>query len=60
MSTVKQIAFEVIEQLPDDCTWDDVIYELYVREKIERGLADSAAGRTVSHEEVLKEFRERR
>jgi predicted transcriptional regulator len=60
MSSVKQIALEVIEQLPDDCTWDDVMYELYVREKIERGLADLAAGRTVSHEEVLKEFREMR
>ena len=56
MSTVKQSVREVVEQLPEDCTWEDVMYQLYVREKIERSLEDSAAGRTKSHEEVRREF----
>ena len=56
MRSVKEIAREVIERLSENCTWDDVTYQLYVREKIERGLADSEAGRTVSHEEVRREI----
>ena len=58
MSTVKQSVREVVEQLPENCTWEDVMYQLYVREKIDRGLADLDAGRTVSHEEVFREFRQ--
>ena len=55
-SLLKQQAHAVIDQLPDTATWDDVVYELAVRRSIERGLADSEARRTTSHEDVLKEF----
>ncbi len=52
MQTVKQAAKEVIEQLPDEVSWDDVHYELYVKQKIEAGLAAAQAGHTVPHEEA--------
>jgi predicted transcriptional regulator len=54
--TVKQAIVELIGALPDDCTWDDVMYRIYVRQKIEAGLRDAEEGRTFSHEEVMKEF----
>ena len=43
MSSVKEAAQEVIERLRDDATWDDLMYELYVKQKIEQGIADVEA-----------------
>jgi predicted transcriptional regulator len=57
MSTAKQAAREIIERLPDQATWDDIMDELYVKEKIEQGLADIDAGRTIPHERVKAEAR---
>ena len=51
-SKAKAHAREVIDSLPDSASWDDVMYELYVRESIDAGLADVAAGRTIPHEQV--------
>jgi predicted transcriptional regulator len=56
MSTAKQAAREIIERLPDQATWDDIMDELYVKEKIEQGLADIDAGRTIPHERVTTEL----
>ena len=52
--TAKQTALELIQRLPDDVTLEDIMYELYVIERIEQGLKDAAEGRTVPHEEVRK------
>ena len=41
----KQEARELLDRLPDDVTWDDLLYEFAVRRSIELGLADSDAGR---------------
>ena len=56
MSKAKQAAQEVIDQLPEEASWDDVYYELYVKQKIEAGLSAAQAGRTVSHEEAKQRF----
>ena len=56
MPSVKQSAREVIDSLPDQATWDDLMYELYAKQKIDQGLADIVAGRTVPHEEVKAEL----
>ena len=53
---LKEVAHQLIDQLPDGSTWDDLIYEMEMRREIEEGLADSDAGRTTSSEEVRKEF----
>ena len=49
---IKAEARRLIDRLPDDATWDDLMYEIYVRQAIEAGLADVEAGRVVPHEEV--------
>lgn len=54
--TVKEEARQMIEKLPDHATWDDLMYELYVRQKIEMGLRAADEGRVVSHEEVKRRF----
>ena len=58
MSGIKQAIYELAESLPDDCTWDDVMYRLYVRQKIEAGIEDADEGRLVPHDEVFKEWQE--
>lgn len=50
--SVKSAARTMVEALPDDATWDDIMYRIYVRQEIEAGLRDEAAGRIVSQEEV--------
>lgn len=53
---IKEAAHQLIDQLPDNSTWDDVIYEIELRREIEEGLADSEAGRTIPSDKVRKEF----
>lgn len=54
---VKATVLSVLDRLPDDCTMEEVLYHLYVVQKIEEGLADIDAGRTIPHEQVVEEFR---
>ena len=56
MST-KDTVRAILDQLPEDCTIDDVQYHLYVVQAVERGLADVEAGRTLSHEQVAEKLR---
>ena len=50
---IKALAHRLIDDLPDDASWDDVLYSVQVCQNIAAGLADAAAGRTVSHEEAI-------
>ena len=52
MATPKETAKQLIDHLSDQASWDEIMYELYVRHKIEEGLKASDDGRTISHEEA--------
>lgn len=52
MQTVKQIVCDTVNHLPEQATFDDAIYALYVRQKLEEGLRDLDEGRTYTQEEV--------
>jgi len=52
MSSVKEAARSIVDNLPEQATWDDLMYELYVKQKVEAGLQAADEGRTVPHEEV--------
>ena len=54
--TIKQAAHQLIDQLPDEASWKDLIYELSVMQDIEEGLEDSDAGRVVDNATVRREF----
>jgi len=56
MRNVKHEAIESVRCLPDECTWDDVTYQIYVRQKIEAGLKDADEGRLIDHDKVFEEF----
>jgi predicted transcriptional regulator len=55
----KQAVRELLEKLPDDCTLEDVLYHLYVLQRISQGLADAESGRLIPHEQVEQELRQR-
>jgi hypothetical protein len=54
--TDKQDAIEVIEQLPDNVPMDEIVYRLYVLNKVRRGMQDVEAGRGISSEELAREI----
>lgn len=56
MSGVKQEAQKMIDRLPDEISWDDIIYQIYVKKKIERGMKAAQEGRVVAHEDVKRRF----
>jgi predicted transcriptional regulator len=55
-SSVKSEAHRLVDELPENATWDDLMYRIYVRQAIEAGVEDSRAGRVIPDEEVWKEF----
>jgi hypothetical protein len=56
MNIAKEEARKLIDKLPDQATWDDIIYEFYVKKKIESALKAAQEGRVIPHEEVKKRF----
>jgi hypothetical protein len=54
--TVKEKAHQLLDKLPDNATWDDVVYELAVRRSLERGINDADAGRLTDISDVRREF----
>ena len=55
--TTKETVRALLDRLPDDCTLDDVQYQLYVTQAVTRGLADAREGRTISQAQVEAEMR---
>lgn len=56
IKNIKEDARQLLEKLPEDATWDDLMYEIYVRQAIEAGIEDSDAGRTVDVAKVRAKF----
>jgi len=56
MSTAKDEAMKMIARLPEEVSWDEIMYKIYVKRKIEEGIKAAEEGRTVSHEEVKELF----
>jgi len=53
---VKNEARRLLDRLPDDVTWVELMHEIYVRQSIEAGLADSKAGKIVDVKAVRERF----
>jgi hypothetical protein len=54
--SIEEEAHRLIDKLPENSTWDDLMYEIYVRQAVEAGLADSEVDRVISVEDVRKQF----
>jgi predicted transcriptional regulator len=59
MATVKEEARELVERLAEEASWDDLLYEIYVRKKIAMGLEAADAGRLIPHDEVKRRLQSR-
>ena len=57
--SIKPDARQLVESLPESATWDDLAYEVYVRQAIEIGLAEADAGLTLPHDEAMARIRGR-
>ena len=49
----------LVERLPESATWDDLAYEVYVRQALEQGIAQADRGQTLTHEDSLARVRRR-
>jgi hypothetical protein len=56
MKTAKEQAIDSISRLPSDVTWQDILYCLYVRRKMEEGIKAADERRILFHDEVKKLF----
>ncbi|HEX6984401.1 MAG TPA: hypothetical protein VF170_03445 [Planctomycetaceae bacterium] len=54
MSTAKDDVRRMLDELPDDASYEDIQYRIYVRQKIEQSLAAAERGEVVSHEEAKR------
>lgn len=52
MKTAKQRMLEIIQDQPEDSSYDELLKELAFGRMIERGMADSDAGRTISNAQM--------
>ncbi len=55
-ANIKDEARRLIEELPEEATWDELMYKIYVRQAIEAGVKDSKAGRTIDVKDVRAKF----
>ena len=56
MQTLKKIVHDIAEHLPEQATFDDAMYALYVRQKLEEGLRDLEEGRAHTQDEVEQQL----
>ena len=53
---IKEQAHQLLENLPDTATWEDLMYRIYVRQAIEAGIKESDQGQTLDVKEVRQKF----
>jgi len=57
MQSAKEEVMELLKEIPDDSTFEEIQYHLYVRQKIQRGIKDIEEGRTYTQEEMEKRMK---
>lgn len=56
MASPREEAIRLLEHLPDEATWDDIMYKMYVKKKIARGLEAANADDVISQDELEQEL----
>ncbi len=54
MSIIKEEARKIIDNMPEQATWDDIMYQFYVKKKIMVSITAAEDGNIISHEDVKK------
>ena len=58
MASAKEFVIQILDSLPDDCSVEDIQYELYVRQAIQKGEDAAEKNQALGHEEVIREMAE--
>jgi len=56
MSVLKDKAIEIIKKLPDNCSVDDIIYEVYFISQVIEGLKEANEGKLIEHKKIKSEI----
>jgi hypothetical protein len=56
MGAAREEARKLLDLLPDHATWDDIMYEFYVKKKLAKALDEAAAGEVVSHQTAKQQI----
>ena len=56
MSAVKENMIKIIKDLPEDCSYDEILRELAFSKMVYQGLEDSDSERIISHEKMKKKI----
>ena len=57
MAKAKEEARRMLDTLPDDVTWEDIQYSIYVRERIERARLEADQGNVVDQDEIERRMK---
>jgi predicted transcriptional regulator len=57
MASAKEQMAKIVQEQPDDSSYDEILRELAFARMVERGLADSHIGRTIGDEEMKRRIR---
>lgn len=57
MSTAKDQIKQILENQPEDSTYDDILRELAFKSMVNRGMADVASGNVISNEEMKEKIK---
>ncbi len=53
-TSAKQAALTLIQRMPENASLEEVMYNLYFRQRVDRGIRELRKGKTVSHAEVKR------
>ena len=56
MATAKEVIIEILDQQPDDSSYDELLQELAFKKMIDAGLADVDSGKTISNDEISEKI----
>ena len=56
MNLIKQNVIEAIRKLPDDCSVEDIMYQIYFISQVMEGLNDAEEGRVLTTKDVLEQI----
>lgn len=54
MSNIKEEAIKLIKQMSNECSLEDIMYELYFKQKVEKGLRELDEGKVLKHDSAKK------
>jgi len=57
MATAKEEIQRMLDTLPNDATWEDIQYSIYVRERIERGRREADEGKIIDQDEIERRMK---